>query len=187
MLGSPMKMDAATTNLIRPSVARVFVEMNILKKFHKHVWLGSGSSGFWQFVEYKNIPKFCTKCMRQGHDAIECKIMANKGFGDVVPGFQAPAMQGNLMIGDRKEQVVGAKEEERVYQQIKHFDEHIGTSTGKICVGSGLANHDLEDKWQEIRGGEKVWIGEASNVDVEDVLGRDESAGVQVEELSIMY
>ena len=37
LVGSPMKMDAATAILARPSVARVCVEMDLLKKFPSRV------------------------------------------------------------------------------------------------------------------------------------------------------
>lgn len=46
-LGTPMQRDTATTNLTRPSVARVCVEMDLLKKFPSRIWLVSGSNGYW--------------------------------------------------------------------------------------------------------------------------------------------
>lgn len=49
------------------------IEMNLLKKFSYRVWIGYGSEGFWQKVTYERVPKYCTQCLRQGHDIIKCK------------------------------------------------------------------------------------------------------------------
>lgn len=87
-LGSSMKTDAATASLNRPNVARVCVEMDILKKFPRRIWVGCGSGGFWQSVEYEYILKYCTKCLRQGHESSECQKYDNKRTGDVVVGVQ---------------------------------------------------------------------------------------------------
>lgn len=40
LVGSTMKLDVATTNLDRLSVARMCIEMNLLKKFPHKVWIG---------------------------------------------------------------------------------------------------------------------------------------------------
>ena len=72
--GTPMKLDAATSSLSRPSLARVCVEMDLCKKFPTRVWVGWGEHGFWQRVEYEKIPKYCSKCLKQGHELFECKL-----------------------------------------------------------------------------------------------------------------
>lgn len=63
-------MDAVTASLVKPKMAHVCIKMDILKKFPKRIWVGGGVGGFWQSVEYKKIPKFCTKCLRQSHDVL---------------------------------------------------------------------------------------------------------------------
>lgn len=73
-LGKPMRRDAATANLTRPSVARVCMEMDLLKKFPHRIWLECGVNGFWQPVTYEKVPKYCTNCLKQGHDLEECKV-----------------------------------------------------------------------------------------------------------------
>ena len=54
---SSLKTDSATASLTCPSVARVCVEMDLLRKFLNRIWLGTGSGGFWQLVEYEKIQK----------------------------------------------------------------------------------------------------------------------------------
>lgn len=73
-VGAPLKMDAATKFLTRPSVARICIEMDLLRSFPSRVWIGTGSGGFWQPVEYESVPLYCSKCFRQGHIKEECKM-----------------------------------------------------------------------------------------------------------------
>ena len=73
-LGAPLKMDAATAILDRPSVARMCIEMDLLKMFPSRIWIGCGNNGFWQEVIYEKIPKYCLTCLKQGHNHKNCKI-----------------------------------------------------------------------------------------------------------------
>ncbi|KAL0924110.1 hypothetical protein M5K25_004918 [Dendrobium thyrsiflorum] len=43
--GRPLQTDQATSNLSRPSVARVLVELDVSKKFPKKIWIGSELNG----------------------------------------------------------------------------------------------------------------------------------------------
>ena len=61
-LGVPMKMDTVTAELTRPSVARMCIDMDLLKKFLGRIWIGSGETGYWQKVTYERVPKYCAKC-----------------------------------------------------------------------------------------------------------------------------
>lgn len=40
-LGTPLRLDATTITLSRPSVARVCIEMDLLKKFLNCIWIGN--------------------------------------------------------------------------------------------------------------------------------------------------
>lgn len=48
-------MDITTTSLTRPIVARLCIEMDLLKKFPNHVGIRNGSKGFWQPVNYERV------------------------------------------------------------------------------------------------------------------------------------
>lgn len=72
LLGRPLRIDAATRTLSRPSVARVCVEVNLLRHLPNRIWIGHGDSGFWQSVTYDNLPHYCTSCSRLGHLDGEC-------------------------------------------------------------------------------------------------------------------
>nr|XP_027103207.1 uncharacterized protein LOC113724514 [Coffea arabica] len=72
VLGRLLKVDAATGDLRRPSVARVLVEMDVTQTPVTRIWIGEEEYGFWQNVEYENWPEFCHFCERFGHDQQLC-------------------------------------------------------------------------------------------------------------------
>ncbi|KAL0913034.1 hypothetical protein M5K25_016464 [Dendrobium thyrsiflorum] len=70
--GRPLQTDQATSNLSRPSVARVLVEVDVSKKYPKEIWIGSELNGYYQKVELENLPIFCSHCKMHGHIVAEC-------------------------------------------------------------------------------------------------------------------
>ena len=72
--GNPLKLDEATANLTRPSVARVLVEMDVSKSFRERIWIGSEKKGFFQRVVFENLPKYCSYCFKMGHEMSKCYI-----------------------------------------------------------------------------------------------------------------
>lgn len=57
LLGKPLILDAATGNLSRPNVARLCVEVYLLKRLPHRIWLDCESiEGFWQDVLYEKLP-----------------------------------------------------------------------------------------------------------------------------------
>ncbi|XP_027174247.1 uncharacterized protein LOC113773842 [Coffea eugenioides] len=74
-LGRPLCVDAATAKGSRPNVARVCVEVDLLKSLPSRVWIAFGERmGFWQPLIPKNLPKYCEHCFHQGHGVAECRI-----------------------------------------------------------------------------------------------------------------
>ena len=71
-MGRLLKIDAATGDLRRPSVARVLVEIDVTRPQVKRVWIGDDEYGFWQKVESEIWPAFCPFCERFGHVESEC-------------------------------------------------------------------------------------------------------------------
>lgn len=58
-IGSPLKIDEATANLTRPSIARICIciKVDLLKHLPQQIWIGTSSaSRFWQDVCYENFP-----------------------------------------------------------------------------------------------------------------------------------
>ena len=76
VLGAPLLVDAATLAVSRPSVARVCMEVDLLKPRPSWVWIGNGTlEGFWQELIAENPHKYCSHYFRQGHDEESCHVL----------------------------------------------------------------------------------------------------------------
>ncbi|KAL2486269.1 Uncharacterized protein Adt_31025 [Abeliophyllum distichum] len=74
-VGIPLRIDKATADLLRPSEARVCVEVNLEHKLLDRVWIERGESrSFWQPVVYEQLPHFCVKCRHMGHLIDKCRV-----------------------------------------------------------------------------------------------------------------
>lgn len=72
-----MKIDKPTANLSTPSVARVCVELDLLKVFPARVWIGIGvRKRFWQSFLFENLLSYCSHCKKIGHDPSSCKKLS---------------------------------------------------------------------------------------------------------------
>ncbi|KAL0445894.1 UNVERIFIED_CONTAM: hypothetical protein Slati_1717300 [Sesamum latifolium] len=72
LLGIPLQTDVSTATLVRPSVARVCVEINFLEPLQTEVALGFGTEIFIQPVLYERLPKYYGTCKNLGHGEEEC-------------------------------------------------------------------------------------------------------------------
>lgn len=69
-----MKIDKPTANLNRPSIARICVEMDLLKGIATIIWISTrDGKGFWQTILYEDLPLYYSHCKRIGHDSSKCK------------------------------------------------------------------------------------------------------------------
>ncbi|KAL2453200.1 Uncharacterized protein Adt_49302 [Abeliophyllum distichum] len=74
LVGIPLRIDEATADLLRPSEARVCVEVNLEHKLPDRVWIERGESrSFWQPVVYEQLPHFCAKWRHMGHLIDKCR------------------------------------------------------------------------------------------------------------------
>lgn len=72
LIGHPMKIDAATLSLSRPSVARVCVEVALRQPLPSRLWIGRSDGGFWQPIAYDNLPEYRFDCKALGHLQKDC-------------------------------------------------------------------------------------------------------------------
>ncbi|OIT38192.1 hypothetical protein A4A49_16410 [Nicotiana attenuata] len=82
-IGTPMKEDIATVSRTRPHMAKVRVEVDLMKSLPDAVFVGiegdtTGLKGRDQKLEYEGVPAFCRTCKLQGHDVERCKVEARK-------------------------------------------------------------------------------------------------------------
>ncbi|KAL0927251.1 hypothetical protein M5K25_001414 [Dendrobium thyrsiflorum] len=60
---------------VRPSIARVLVEIDVTKKYSDFVWICSKTLGFRQRVELEDFPSYCDHCKVLGHSNVECCVL----------------------------------------------------------------------------------------------------------------
>ncbi|KAG9444332.1 hypothetical protein H6P81_015672 [Aristolochia fimbriata] len=99
LVGKALTMDGATRNMTRTNVARVCVEIDLLKELPKRLWIRIGKRGFSQEIAYENLPSYCTRCLLQGHSSKTC----NRGPKDSA----------------KEEQLLGQPSQEKIDNHIK--------------------------------------------------------------------
>ncbi|KAL0453620.1 UNVERIFIED_CONTAM: hypothetical protein Slati_1340100 [Sesamum latifolium] len=72
MIGTLLKIDAPTADLSRPSLARVCVEVDLIKPKTIEIFLGFGDRTFQQQVQFENCPYYCNSCGHFGHEERAC-------------------------------------------------------------------------------------------------------------------
>ncbi|XP_059295378.1 uncharacterized protein LOC132048698 [Lycium ferocissimum] len=82
-IGTPLELDSATKGRTRPSMAKIRVEIDLLKPLPDAIYVGlihenSPQTGFMQKIEYEGIPKYCKHCKKLGHRMIECRTLERK-------------------------------------------------------------------------------------------------------------
>ncbi|KAL2475205.1 Uncharacterized protein Adt_35941 [Abeliophyllum distichum] len=83
----PLRIDEATVDLLRPSEARICIEVNLEHKLLDRIWIDRGS--FWQPIVYERLPHFCTKCCHMCHIIDQCR-MGNPSLDSIVTQATKP-------------------------------------------------------------------------------------------------
>ncbi|XP_060200230.1 uncharacterized protein LOC132628470 [Lycium barbarum] len=81
--GLPLTVDFATDHRTRPSTAKVRLEVDLTKPKVNSIFVGieednSPLKGFYQRLEYENVPKYCRFCKILGHSIAECRRVEQK-------------------------------------------------------------------------------------------------------------
>lgn len=87
-IGMPIKLDTTTSDGLRPSVARVCVEVDVSQDLHKKTYLHAKQQMILQQVVYEDLPQFCVTCRRLGHATGACEQPAPP---PVAPPLVAPS------------------------------------------------------------------------------------------------
>src|SRR3954470_17173316 len=108
LLGKPLTLDAATADLSRPNVARVCVEIDLLKKLTHRVRLDcEDAEGFWQDVIYEKLPSYCKHCKHLGHDSSIC-LLAHPELAKI-PSMKDPIQPKNPQYQKRNSNMNSTK------------------------------------------------------------------------------
>lgn len=71
-IGLPIKLDIATSQGLRPSVARVCVELDVSQDLPQKLYLQAKGRLILQNIVYEDLPLFCKDCRRLGHASGNC-------------------------------------------------------------------------------------------------------------------
>ncbi|KZV16468.1 hypothetical protein F511_32757 [Dorcoceras hygrometricum] len=91
IVGKPLKMDELTSKAERLTMARVCIEVDLLKPLPDKIFLIFGNTPLEQRVVYENIPKYCTDCLHVGHEVVECYALGKNPRPD-----RSKPVQGDL-------------------------------------------------------------------------------------------
>ena len=102
-IGPPLRLDSLTQTLKRPSLARVQIKIDLLKERPERMWIGcEEGDGFWQELNYEDVPDYCQHCWHVGHSEAKChvnnpelKMAANQDLRKLAKGKQ-PQLQTSL-------------------------------------------------------------------------------------------
>ncbi|KAI0516225.1 hypothetical protein KFK09_008897 [Dendrobium nobile] len=67
LFGRTLKSDITAALVSRPSFARIFVELDVTKKYPDIILVGSPNTGYIQSLIFYDIPHFCMHCNSLGH------------------------------------------------------------------------------------------------------------------------
>ncbi|OIT35885.1 hypothetical protein A4A49_16517 [Nicotiana attenuata] len=81
-------MDIATRGKTIPSMAKVRLEVDLLKPLLTNVWVGdedddSPLKGFEQKLAYENVPKYCKHCKKLGHSMMSYRVLERRRANEV--------------------------------------------------------------------------------------------------------
>lgn len=71
-VGTPLALEAATIGRTRPIIAKIRVEVDLLKPLPETIFVGqeyddSPLKGYTQKLEYEGVPEYCKHCLKLGH------------------------------------------------------------------------------------------------------------------------
>ncbi|MQL99271.1 hypothetical protein Taro_031983, partial [Colocasia esculenta] len=71
-IGRVLQVALRTSQLTNATAAYACVELDLLKDKPSRIWIGMGSTGFWQKIVYQHVPEYCTSCCLMGHVISNC-------------------------------------------------------------------------------------------------------------------
>ncbi|KAK6145918.1 hypothetical protein DH2020_019787 [Rehmannia glutinosa] len=77
IIGTPLQVDSQTASRSRLSMARVCVELNLLKERIDELVLEFDDTSQVQKIIYERIPDYCTHCRHIGHSVEGCYMNGN--------------------------------------------------------------------------------------------------------------
>ncbi|KAG8383798.1 hypothetical protein BUALT_Bualt04G0051100 [Buddleja alternifolia] len=93
LIGKPLKLDEATTEIDNPVVARICVEVNVLEKLQFDVPIQIDDKTHYFKVQYEGIPEYCRICRHRGHSIAACFKGKESNEDDKLPESDTEATE----------------------------------------------------------------------------------------------
>ncbi|KAK6158941.1 hypothetical protein DH2020_006255 [Rehmannia glutinosa] len=77
IIGTPLQVDSLTASRSRLSMARVCIELDLLKERTEEILLEFDETSQVQKIIYERVPDYCTHCKHIGHSIVGCYMNGN--------------------------------------------------------------------------------------------------------------
>ncbi|OIT04497.1 hypothetical protein A4A49_17550 [Nicotiana attenuata] len=126
-VGTPLTLDVATYGKTRPSMAKVRVEIDLLKSQLESIWVGSEDEdsslkGFVQKLEYEGIPKYCKHCTKLGHNMMNCRFLVKKSMIETTKDIGNQNVDNSAIAGPSGKDNIEKKANELGHQRQTEKD-----------------------------------------------------------------
>ncbi|KAG5610940.1 hypothetical protein H5410_022221 [Solanum commersonii] len=140
-VGKPIHLDLATVNKTRPNCAKVKVQVDLLADLPKCVETEIVKSTTKESrveqvkIKYDFLPKYCKKCMLQGHNEQEYKVITNDN------PFEALTEEGDDHIPVNNTTITSISKARGINKQGEIFENQMST---KEWISSSFHSHGKE-------------------------------------------
>ncbi|KAK6789050.1 hypothetical protein RDI58_012849 [Solanum bulbocastanum] len=146
-IGTPLAMDVVMNGRTRPSMAKVRVGIDLLKSHPENVWIGledeeSPLRGYYQKLEYENIPKYCKHCRKLGHKVMNCQVLEKIRSNEAKEEKDKKKKSVNITQG-------GVDANRGKQKQNENNQRMERNSGGNETKNNNKGNHNLQDKHQK--------------------------------------
>ncbi|KAG8387125.1 hypothetical protein BUALT_Bualt03G0220700 [Buddleja alternifolia] len=151
LVGKPIKLDEATSEIENPVVARICVEVNIMEKLIPGIPIQiEGRTKFYK-VQYQGIPEYCRICQHRGHSMAACFVRKEGEEENVVNSDNSEESRVDLQKDGDKSGAAGIIMSESVLNSSgKKIDDDKDQCTSSVVKETMESpkmnlNHNLEE------------------------------------------
>ncbi|KAH0773970.1 hypothetical protein KY290_011107 [Solanum tuberosum] len=152
-IGNPIIMDKATLTKTRPTMAKLKVEIDLMKPLvHEVAVVIKNPKGeiekFYQKIEYETIPAFCAHCKIQGHTALNCRILHPElGFDNTNEINEQDLRQGSIQVNHQNKRS-NLRQRNSSHQEVTAKD--YKTSENQLSKEVETNTKDKDEGWQNV-------------------------------------
>ncbi|KAG8383212.1 hypothetical protein BUALT_Bualt05G0161000 [Buddleja alternifolia] len=152
LIGKPLKLDEATTEIDNPSVARICVEVNVIKKLQSEIPIQVEENTRFLKIQYEGIPEYCKICRHRGHSLVAC--MVQKENTEVDAGIKQSednvTKTGELFWKEKEDLRAKLDKKKRVKKPMEQADLALDNSNGVLVNPVRILARKINKEVQQI-------------------------------------